>query len=61
MGKCRKVGFFRDNETAPFELKDDVATSLGDSVTTKFMYSTYEIEEVMIPKWRETRNAPTCR
>ena len=56
MGKCRKVGFFRDNETAPFELKDDVATSLGDSVTTKFMYSTYEIEEVMIPKWRETRN-----
>ena len=57
MGKCRKVGFFRDNETAPFELKDDVATSLGDSVTTKFMYSTYEIREVMIPKWRETRNS----
>ena len=57
LGKCRKVGFFRDNETAPFVLKDDVATSLGDSVTTKFMYSTYELREVMIPKWRETRNS----
>ena len=57
LGNCRKVGFFRENETAPFELKDDVAVSLGDSVTTKFMYSTYEIEEVMIPKWKDTRNS----
>ena len=56
MGQCRKVGFFRDSETAPFTLKDDMAVSLGDSVTTNFMYSAYEIEEVMIPKWRETRN-----
>ena len=57
LGNCRKVGFFRENEAAPFELKDDVAISLGDSVTTKFMYSTYEIEEVMIPKWKDTRNS----
>ena len=56
MGQCRKVGFFRENATAPFELKDDVAVSLGDSVTTKFMYSAYEIETVMMPKWEETRN-----
>ena len=57
IGNCRKVGFFRDNESAPFELKDDVALSIGDSVTTKFMYSAYEIEEVMIPKWKDTRNS----
>ena len=57
MGQCRKVGFFRENESAPFELKDDVAVSLGDSVTTKFMYSAYEIETVMMPKWEETRNS----
>ncbi|WP_294744155.1 LamG-like jellyroll fold domain-containing protein [uncultured Prevotella sp.] len=57
MGQCRKVGFFRENATAPFELKDDVAVSLGDSVTTKFMYSAYEIETVMMPKWEETRNS----
>ncbi len=57
MGQCRKVGFFRENESAPFTLKDDVAVSLGDSVTTNFMYSANEIEEVMIPKWEETRNS----
>ena len=57
LGECRKVGFFRDNATAPFVLKDDVAMSLGDSVTTNFMYSAYELEEVMIPKWRDTRNS----
>ena len=57
MGQCRKVGFFRENATAPFELKDDVSVSLGDSVTTKFMYSAYEIETVMMPKWEETRNS----
>ena len=57
MGQCRKVGFFRENESAPFTLKDDVAVSLGDSVTTNFMYSANEIENVMIPKWEETRNS----
>ena len=57
MGQCRKVGFFRDSESAPFELKEKVAVSLSDSVTTHFMYSTYEIEEVMMPKWKETRNS----
>ena len=57
MGQCRKVGFFRENESAPFTLKDDVAVSLGDSVTTNFMYSANEIEKVMIPKWEETRNS----
>ena len=56
IGQCRKVGFFRDNESAPFELKENVAVSIGDSVTTNFMYSTYELEEVMMPKWKETRN-----
>ena len=57
LGECRKVGFFRDNAEAPFALKDDVAMSVGDSVTTNFMYSTYELEEVMIPKWKDTRNS----
>ena len=57
LGTCRKVGFFRDNESAPFLLKDDVALSLGDSVKTYFMYSTYEIENVMMPKWKDTRNS----
>ena len=57
LGTCRKVGFFRDNENAPFTLKDDVALSLGDSVKTTFMYSTYEIENVMMPKWKDTRNS----
>ncbi len=56
MGQCRKVGFFRENESAPFELTENVAVSLGDSVKTNFMYSTYELEEVMMPKWKETRN-----
>ena len=57
LGTCRKVGFFRENESAPFELKDDVAVSFGDSVKTKFMYTAYELENVMIPKWEQSRNS----
>ncbi|MBP5764532.1 MAG: laminin G domain-containing protein [Bacteroidales bacterium] len=57
LGECRKVGFFRDNKEADFELKIDDALSVGDSVTTSFMYSAFEIENVMMPKWRDTRNS----
>ena len=56
VGTCRKVGFFRDTETSPFSLKDDVTLCLGDSLETTFMYSAYEIENVMIPKWEDSRN-----
>jgi hypothetical protein len=55
IGDCRKLGFFRKGADYPFELDLRNAKSIGDSVRTSFMYSTYELEEVMIPKWKETR------
>ena len=55
VGTCRKLGFFRKGKDYPFTLDLKDGTSMGDSLTTGFMYSTYEIEKVMIPKWEDTR------
>ncbi|MBR6979022.1 MAG: hypothetical protein IKH88_04220 [Prevotella sp.] len=55
IGDARKLGFFRDGGGYPVRLDLRNTMSMGDSVRTMFMYSTYELEEVMIPKWEETR------
>ena len=55
IGTCRKLGFFRKGNNYPFELDLKDALSMGDSITTSFMYSAYELENVMIPKWEDTR------
>ena len=57
IGDCRKVGLFRDGADAPFGVDLRDSKSIGDSIRTTFMYSAYELENVMIPKWKETRNA----
>ena len=53
VGDCRRVGLFRENPQADFVLTQKDALSLGDSIRTTFMYSAYELETVMIPKWEE--------
>ena len=55
IGDTRKLSFFRKGEGYPFELDLRTSRSLGDTIRTTFMYSTYELENVMIPKWEETR------
>ncbi|MCR4602018.1 MAG: LamG domain-containing protein [Prevotella sp.] len=57
VGDSRKVGLFRKGEGYPFELELRDGKSMGDSLVTTFMYSTYELEKVMIPKWEETRRS----
>ena len=57
IGDCRKVGLFRDGADAPVQIDLRDSKSIGDSIRTTFMYSAYELENVMIPKWKETRNA----
>ena len=57
VGNSRKLGFFRKGKDYPFELDLKDALSMGDSLTTTFMYSGYELEKVMIPKWEETRHS----
>ena len=57
VGDARKVGFFREGGGYPLRLDLRNSKTLGDSVRTTFMYTTYELEEVMIPKWKETRQS----
>ena len=54
-GTARKLGLFRTAKNNPFTLDLRDAMTIGDSITTGFMYSAYELEKVMIPKWEETR------
>ena len=56
IGDCRKLGFFRESATSPVVLDVRDATSIGDSIASTFMYSAFEVEHVMMPKWKETRN-----
>ena len=55
IGETRKLGFFREGPDYPFKIDLRNGRSIGDSIRTTFMYSAYELEEVMIPKWEDTR------
>ena len=56
LGDCKKVGFFRDSLNDAFTVKDSLAISINDSVTTSFMYSQREIELKQIPEWKKLRS-----
>ena len=56
LGDCKKVGFFRDGPADDtFAVKDSMAVSVSDSVSTTFMYSQREIETKQIPEWEAMR------
>ena len=57
IGNTRVIGFIRESADAPFTMGEQDAMSVSDSVKTTFMYSTYELENVMLPKWKDTRNS----
>ena len=55
VGTCRKLGFHREASGIVLGLKE--AVSINDSIATDFIFSAREVEETMIPKVIETRNA----
>ena len=57
LGDCKKVGFFRDGPNDnTFAVKDSMAISISDSVTTSFMFTQREIELKQIPEWKALRS-----
>ena len=52
IGNCKKVGFFRESANSGFDVKDSIAISVSDSITTLFNYTALEIEEKQIPSWQ---------
>lgn len=57
LGDCKKVGFFRDGPNDnTFAVKDSMAISVSDSVTTTFMFTQREIERKQIPEWKALRS-----
>lgn len=55
VGTCRKVHAKKDVQTNQYNIVLEDALALGAEVETSFAYSQYELENVMIPKWKDQR------
>ena len=55
LSDCNKVGFYRNLDKS-IVLDCRIASMVSLKEKTTFYYSAYEIEKVMIPKWKELRN-----
>ena len=55
IGSCRRLYLKRDDHTGEYAITLEDALALGDSIATTFNYSAYELETVMIPKWKDQR------
>ena len=55
VGTCRKVHAKKDVQTNTYNIVLEDALALGAQVATSFAYSQYELENVMIPKWKDQR------
>ena len=55
IGTCRKVQIKQNVQTGKYEIVLDDALAMGEKVSTSFAYSQYELEKVMIPKWKDQR------
>ena len=57
IGQARLLHVVKDEEKdAKYKLQVDMARAFGSTVATNFMYSQYELQTVMIPKWKDQRN-----
>ena len=56
VGDCRKVGLFRNGPEDTLYIDLAEAKSMSDSIRTTFLYTTFELESVMIPKWKSLRD-----
>ena len=55
VGTCRKVHAKKDEITGKYAIVLEDALALGEEINTLFAYSQYELENVMIPKWKDQR------
>jgi len=55
VGGCRHLFIDKNVQTGQYELKLEDALAIGDSIETAFKYSQYELQNVMIPKWKDMR------
>ena len=55
VGTCRKVHIKKNVQSGKYEIVLEDALALGTQIKTMFAYSQYELEKVMIPKWRSQR------
>ena len=57
VGQCRMLHIVKQKDKADkYGLQVDMARAFGSTVSTSFMYSQYELQTVMIPKWKDQRN-----
>ena len=54
IGTCRKV-HPKKNVEGKYQIVLEDALAMGQKINTAFAYSQYELETVMIPKWRDQR------
>ena len=57
IGSCRTLGISRKDAESDFTFKLADDLSVGKEIATSFMYTQYELETVMIPKWEDLRKA----
>ena len=55
VGTCRKVFIQKNAQTGKYEVVLEDALALGQEINTAFAYTQYELEKVMIPKWKDQR------
>ncbi len=55
VGTCRKLYLKKDDLTGEYSIVLEDALALGEEIATTFHYSAYELETVMIPKWKDLR------
>ena len=55
IGGCRHLFIDKNLQTGQYELKLEDAIAIGDSIATAFKYTQYELQTVMIPKWKDMR------
>ncbi len=55
VGTCRKVHIKKNVQSGKYEIVLEDALALGTQIKTMFAYSQYELEKVMIPKWKSQR------
>ena len=57
VGQCRMLHIVKQKDKADkYGLQVDMARAFGSTVSTNFMFSQYELQKVMIPKWKDQRN-----
>ena len=57
VGQCRMLHIVKQKDKADkYGLQVDMARAFGSTVSTNFMFSQYELQNVMIPKWKDQRN-----